>query len=286
MANFSTIGILGGMGPEATNQLCVLITALTPVTKDQDHIPVITYNNPQIPARVSAVRGQSESPVPEMIRTARVLEEAGADMLLMPCNLAHFYLEDIQKAVRIPFLDMIEETVNFTVEHYPHCRRVGIIASTPTIECGIYDKTFRKHDRLLISPDKDEQESKVMAAIYAPDGIKCGHKVKPRALLMEAGHALVEKGAEIIIAGCTEVSLVMKEKDSPFVVIDPMEVVARVAVERAMRGDGGARVKWLLPQAGAGHFGLGEGGVKYEQHFDDDGRRESRDDGQSLRGDL
>jgi aspartate racemase len=239
MADFSTIGILGGMGPEATNRLCALITASTPVTRDQDHIPVITYNNPQIPERVRAVRGESESPVPEMIRTARVLEEAGADMLLMPCNLAHFYLADIQKAVRTPFLNMIEETVNFMVEHYPHCRKVGIVASTPTIECGIYDRAFRRHDRVLIAPGKDEQETKVMRAIYAPDGIKCGYKRKPRALLMEVGQALVSSGAELIIAGCTEASLVMKQKNSPFVVIDPMEVLARVAVERAMRGEKG-----------------------------------------------
>ncbi len=240
MADFSTIGILGGMGPEATNKLCALITALTPVTKDQDHIPVITYNNPQIPDRVRAVRGDSESPVPEMIRTARVLEEAGADMLLMPCNLAHFYLADVQKAIRTPFLNMIEETVSFTVEHYPRCRKVGIVASTPTLECGIYDEAFRRHDCILISPERDEQEAKVMRAIYAPDGIKCGYKRKPGALLMEVGHALVAKGAEVIIAGCTEASLVMKRKDSPFVVIDPMEVIARVAVERAMRGENGS----------------------------------------------
>ncbi len=240
MADFSTIGVLGGMGPEATNKLCALITELTPVTRDQDHIPVITYNNPQIPDRVRAVYGETESPVPEMIRTARVLEEAGAELLLMPCNLAHFYLADVQKAIRTPFLNMIEETVNFTVEHYPHCRKVGLVASTPTIECGIYDKAFRRHDRVLIAPDKDEQEAKVMRAIYAPDGIKCGYKRKPRALLMEVGRALVANGAEVIIAGCTEASLVMKGKNSPFVVIDPMEIIARVAVERAMRGENGS----------------------------------------------
>jgi aspartate racemase len=240
MTNFSTIGVLGGMGPEATNQLCALITASTPVTKDQEHIPVITYNNPQIPERVGAVRGATESPVPEMIRTAQVLERAGARLLLMPCNLAHFYLAEVQKAIRTPFLNMIEETVNFTVEHYPDCRKVGIIASTPTIECGIYDKAFRKHGRTLISPGAEEQEAKVMRAIYAPDGIKCGYKRKPRALLMEVASALVANGAQVIIAGCTEASLVMKLKDSPFIVIDPMEVIARVAVKRAMQGEGGA----------------------------------------------
>jgi aspartate racemase len=238
MTNFSTIGVLGGMGPEATNQFCALITAMTPVTKDQDHVPVITYNNPQIPDRVGAVRGISPSPVPEMIRTARVLEEAGANLLVMPCNLAHFYLAEIQKSIRTPFLNMIEETVKFTTRHYPKGRKVGLIASTPTIECGIYTEAFRRHNRELIVPGALEQESKVMKAIYAPDGIKCGHKEGPRALLTEVAHALALRGAEVIIAGCTEVSLVMKQEDSPFVVIDPMEIAARVAVQRAMRAEG------------------------------------------------
>jgi aspartate racemase len=236
MDGCSTIGILGGMGPEATNMLCALITALTPVSRDQDHIPVITYNNPYIPDRVKAVRGDddAESPVPEMIRTARVLEKAGADMLLMPCNLAHFYIDDIQKQIQIPLLNMIEETVKLTVENYPDCQKVGIVASTPTLECGIYERAFLKHKRILIAPDPLEQETKVMRAIYARDGIKCGYKTKPRALLKEVAQRLADRGAEIIIAGCTEASLVMKQKNSPFVVIDPMEVIARVAVARAM----------------------------------------------------
>jgi aspartate racemase len=237
MAGFSTIGILGGMGPEATNELCALITALTPVTKDQDHIPVITYNNPNIPDRVKAVRNEAESPVPEMARTAQVLERAGADMLLMPCNLAHFYRDDVQKAVRIPLLNMVEETVKHIIENHTDCRTIGIIASTPTIECGLYEKAFRRHDRLLLSPGQEEQDDKVMRAIYGQDGIKCGHKEGPRALLNEAARGLIKRGAQIIIAGCTEASLVMKQKDSPFTVIDPMEVIARVAVRRARQGE-------------------------------------------------
>jgi aspartate racemase len=237
MADFSTIGILGGMGPEATNEICALITALTPVTKDQDHIPVITYNNPLIPDRVKGVRNQGESPVPEMARTAQVLESAGVDMLLMPCNLAHFYWADVQKAVRIPLLNMVEETVKHIIENYPHCRTIGLIASTPTIESGLYEKAFHNYDRRLLSPGQEEQDNKVMRAIYGQDGIKCGHKTGPRALLYEAARGLVERGAQIIIAGCTEASLVLKEKDSAFTVIDPMEVIARVAVRRAMQGE-------------------------------------------------
>jgi aspartate racemase len=235
MLKILTIGVLGGMGPEATNQLCALITANTPVRRDQDHIPVITYNNPHIPERVKAVEGGAgaRSPVPEMTRTAQVLERAGADLLLLPCNLAHFFIADVQASVRIPVLNMIEETVNYTVKNYPHCRRVGLLASTPTIACGIYDRAFRQHDKQLLAPDSDDQASKVMQAIYGREGIKCGHKTEPRKLLQKAAERLLERGAELIIAGCTEVSLVLTRENSSFDVIDPLEIIARVAVAHA-----------------------------------------------------
>jgi aspartate racemase len=225
------------MGPEATNELCSLITALTPAGKDQDHIPVITYNNPRIPDRVKAVCGEGPSPLPEMIRTAEVLERAGASLLLMPCNLAHFYWDDLRQAVRVPLLNMIEETARHAAEKYPDCRKVGIIASTPTIECGLYEKAFREYGRLLVAPEPESQETKVMRAIYGPDGIKCGHKTVPRALLSEVAHGLVAKGAQVIVAGCTEASLVLKHGAESFAVIDPMEVVARVAVEKVLSGE-------------------------------------------------
>jgi aspartate racemase len=233
MSNISTIGILGGMGPEATNQLCALITAHTAVGKDQDHVPVVTFNNSLIPDRVRAAYGGGESPVPEMIRTARVLEQAGAGFLLMPCNLAHLFRGEVQAAVGIPILDMIEETVGYIVEHYPQCRVAGILASTPTLESGLYHESFQKHDKRLLAPGADEQAEFVMKAIYGAQGIKCGFKDAPRALLTGAAERLVGAGAEMIVAGCTEVSLVLNSGNSPFIVIDPLEIIARVAVARA-----------------------------------------------------
>jgi aspartate racemase len=238
MSNISTIGILGGMGPEATNRLCALITAHTPVGKDQDHIPVITFNNSLIPDRVSAAYGGGESPVPEMIRTARVLEAAGADFLLMPCNLAHLFLAEVQAGVQVRILDMIEETAAHIARHYPQSREAGILASTPTLESGLYHRSFQKHGKRLVAPGAEEQAGRVMKAIYGSEGIKCGYKDEPRALLTGAAERLVAAGAEMIIAGCTEVSLVLSSDNSPFTVIDPLEIIARVAVARAGRGDG------------------------------------------------
>jgi aspartate racemase len=239
MSKILTIGVLGGMGPEATNQLCALITAGTAASRDQDHIPVITYNNARIPERVAAVRGDegASNPVPEMSRTAQVLERAGADLLLMPCNLAHFFIADVQAAVSIPVLNMIEETVNYTAANYPQCRRVGLLASTPTIECGIYERAFRKHDRQVLVPDAGQQEDKVMKAIYGSEGIKGGRKTVPRKLLQSAAERLAERGAEVIIAGCTEVSLVLSPEHSSLDVIDPLAIIARVAVAHARPND-------------------------------------------------
>jgi aspartate racemase len=233
MSGVSTIGVLGGMGPEATNRLCALITRLTPVCKDQDHIPVITFNNSLIPERVGAINGSSESPVPEMIRTARILEQAGADMLLMPCNLAHHFIAEVQREIQVPILNMIEETVRFTVTNYPNARRFGLLASTPTIKLGLYESAFARHQRIVLSPSVNDQEFKVMLAIYGPQGIKSGHKREPRTLLLEAACGLAEQGAEVIIAACTEVSLVLEAGSTPVPLVDPLEVLARVAVERA-----------------------------------------------------
>jgi aspartate racemase len=162
-----------------------------------------------------------------------VLERAGADLLLLPCNLAHFFIADVQASVRIPVLNMIEETVNYTVKNYPRFGRVGLLASTPTIACGIYERAFGRHDRQLLVPDAEEQAGKVMQAIYGSEGIKCGHKTEPRKLLQAAAESLLARGAEVIIAGCTEVSLVLTRETSSFKVIDPLEIIARAAVAHA-----------------------------------------------------
>ncbi|HEY9868827.1 MAG TPA: amino acid racemase [Candidatus Obscuribacterales bacterium] len=231
-----TIGILGGMGPDATNRLAELITLMTPAVQDQDHIPVITYNNSKIPSRVEAILRDGPSPAPEMVRSARVLEAAGADLIIVPCNCAHFYLDAVQRSVSIPVLNMIEQTVKYTVKHFPEAATVGLLASTATIASELYSEPLARHGRNLLTPAREEQEEKVMEAIYGPWGIKAGFRTKPRALLTEVAQSLVDRGADLLIAGCTEVSLVIAGKRSPFPVVDPMEVIARAAVRFALSG--------------------------------------------------
>jgi aspartate racemase len=110
---------------------------------------------------------------------------------------------------------------------------VGLLASSPTIQCRIYEEYFSSQGVRVVTPDREAQEFKVMKAIYGEDGIKCGYKDGPQALLKEAANGLVAGGAEVIIAGCTEISLVLSQGSLAVPVVDPLAVVARVAVRLA-----------------------------------------------------
>ena len=113
------IGILGGMGPEATLDLYRDIIRLTPAKRDQDHIRVLIYSNPKIPDRTMGIEQTGESPVPSLIESARILEKGGAGIIAMPCNAAHHFLPEIQRQITIPVLDMIEEACRRLCERFP-----------------------------------------------------------------------------------------------------------------------------------------------------------------------
>jgi aspartate racemase len=229
-----TIGIIGGMGPNATNHFCSLITKLTPAKSDQDHIPVICFNNSAIPSRVNAIFGCGESPLPELVRTARVLESAGADFLIMPCNTAHYFLADLQAAVHIPILDLVEEAVLHLAREFSNVKTVGILGSTPTLNAGLFLNSLKKFGKNVVTPDSDVQDQLVMNAIFGKNGIKAGCLEEPKNQLLKAAEHLKRKGAEVIIAGCTEVSLVLLPEDLDVPLIDPLTVIAGLAIKLAM----------------------------------------------------
>ncbi|AGT34197.1 hypothetical protein OCC_13515 [Thermococcus litoralis DSM 5473] len=152
------IGILGGMGPLATVDLFKRIVLKTPAKKDQDHPRIIIYNNPKIPDRTAYILGKGENPLPELIDSAKKLEKWGADFIIMPCNTAHYFADEIQKAIKIPLINMIEETASY-VEALG-VKRVGILATTGTIVSGIYQKALKKRGiEALIPSEKDQEKS-------------------------------------------------------------------------------------------------------------------------------
>lgn len=228
--NDRIIGILGGMGPEATANLFMSIIRRTRVEKDQDHYRVIIDSNPKIPDRTAAILGHGESPVDSMIQTGRNLEKMGADVILIPCNTAHYFIEEVQAKINIPILNALEELYRYIKGTYPQVGKVGLLATSGTIKTGLYQRYMKEIQ--VVCPKEDTQERLVMEAIYGEHGIKRGNTGSyPLELLKSASMELVNQGAQIIIAGCTEVGLTLKPEHISKPLIDPMDVAANLVTD-------------------------------------------------------
>jgi len=224
------IGILGGMGPEATIDLFYKIIKSTPAEKDQDHLRIIIDNNPKIPDRTTAILGKGEDPLPALQETARNLEKAGADLIIIPCNTAHYFLPSIQESVKIPILNMIEETAKETQRKTPQIKKVGLLASIGIYKTEIYHQHFKKFNIEVISPEEKDKEE-VMKVIYAVKAGDLSEEVKRN--ILKIAQKLIDKGVEAIITGCTEIPLILKEGDVPVPLIDPTKVLAEIAIQEA-----------------------------------------------------
>lgn len=229
--NERVIGILGGMGPEATVELYYRIIRTTNVQRDQDHIKTIIYSNPKVPDRTKAILGNGESPLPEMIKTAKTLEKAGADFIIIPCNTAHYFINELRESVNIPILNMIELTAKKVKEEFPKIKRAGLIATDGTVNSEIYHKNFNEIKVDTLSPPNNLQKE-VMKAIY--EHIKKGDLDGGRKILLKVAENLHTQGSQIILCGCTEVSLVLKEGDVSAPILDPLQVLAETAVRVAL----------------------------------------------------
>ncbi|MGI8313688.1 aspartate/glutamate racemase family protein [Halobacillus mangrovi] len=231
--NDKIIGILGGMGPEATAECYMKIIRATNASKDQDHFRVIIDSNAKIPDRTEAISGRGENPVPEMVHAAKNLEELDVDVALIPCMTAHFFIDEVQKEVSFPLLNAFLELKKYISDYYPSVSKIGVLATTGTLETGLFEKYLDHLD--VIYPSPISQNDKVMQAIYGENGIKSGNTDgEPLHLLKEASQELLDNGAELIISGCTEIGLVLKPYHLPTPLLDPMEVVANVVVKETV----------------------------------------------------
>jgi len=237
------IGIVGGVGPSATVDLMNKIIALTPAKRDQDHIRLIVEHNPEIPDRTENLVSEGADPTISLYSACKKLEANDADLIAIPCNTAHAYVERIQRHLMIPIVNMVFEAIEYSKRHYPDCRTIGLLATTGTVKSRIYHELMQGTGLHLIEPDNDFQE-KVMDAIYGDEGVKAGFvEGECREALLAALAHLVEKGAEIVILGCTELPLILPQvEDFPvagrsIVILDPTEILARKCVE--LRGQMG-----------------------------------------------
>jgi len=229
-----TLGILGGMGPEATAYFYELIIRKTKVEKDQDHMRVIIWSNPEVPPRTDATLGLGPSPVPLLVEGAKGLVAAGAELIAMPCVSAHYFIYDVQAQVDFQFISLLDESLKWAQDKVPGLKKAGLISSTGTKVSRMFHNTFGRAGIDVLAPDEDEQEDVVMEAIFGKGGIKAGvMSGRPKEMIVGMARALVARGAEAIIAGCTEVPLVLKEEDIPVPLIEPMSITAEACIREA-----------------------------------------------------
>lgn len=225
-----TLGILGGMGPEATAYFFELIIRNTAADEDQDHVPVIIRSDPRIPHRTRAILEGGPSPLPFLVEGVKALRAAGADLAVMPCVTAHHFLPELTARVKIPFVSLLDESREFLRKQYPGVRKVGLVATTGTMRSGIVHDALALAGIEVLTPSEADQ-SRVMEAIYGPKGIKAGFTAgSPRRSVLAVARRLVLEGAQAVMAGCTEIPLVLRAEDLDVPFVEPMLVGARACV--------------------------------------------------------
>lgn len=223
-----TVGILGGMGPLATAELLRSITLLTDAASDNEHLRVIADSNTAIPDRTAAILYGGKDPRPQMIASAKLLQNAGADFFIIPCNTAHYFLNDIASQVSIPYISMIEETVR-EVERQGFTT-VGVLSTSGTAQSGVYSNAFEARGIKPLVPNADEQ-THVTDVIYK--GVKAGNFDLDVSGLRRLVGRLANDGAEVLILGCTELPMAFEAWKLPGKTLDPSRILAMRAIEYA-----------------------------------------------------
>ncbi len=209
----------------ATAYFLQLMTQMTDAATDQNHIEVLIHSKPQIPDRTRFILGKSnKSPVPDMVAVGEALAEQGAELLAIPCITAHFFQKELEETIGVPIINAIEETVDYLRNH--GCRKVGIMATDGTIESGIFQQAL-EHGGIQVVVPGEAGQGKVMHLIY--ENVKAGRPLE-YSLFEEVAEELFAQGAQVILLGCTELSLIKKEFVLAPGFLDVMEVLARKAV--------------------------------------------------------
>ena len=219
------IGILGGMGPAATADLFSKIIVSTKAANDQEHLHVIIDSNTSIPDRTEALIHGGEDPTEQLTLSARRLAAAGAELIAMPCNTAHGFYDAVCAAVDIPGLHMITRTAQELLRKGIKC--AGLLATDGTVQSGIYERCFEGSGIELLTPSPAAQAA-VMQLTY--EGVKAGRRDFDTSEFKKAAQELLDRGAQTLILGCTELPPAFEMYDLHYPHIDPTLVLARAAV--------------------------------------------------------
>ena len=221
------LGVLGGMGPQATQMFYQFVLDRTDAMRDQDHLPALILSDTAMPDRTSAIlSGNTEEIYARLRQDAKLLEQCGCTAIAIPCNTSHFFLDRVQEQISIPILHMIRETAKVLVAQGR--KRPGILATDGTVRSGLYQKECAALGMEAVVPDEATQKL-VMSIIY--DEIKQGEQGS-REKFAQIDRALRSAGCDCAILACTELSVFATYHSLPPYYLDAMMVLAEQSVKR------------------------------------------------------
>ncbi len=216
-----TLGIIGGMGPMATAYFMTLITAMTDAATDQEHIRMLISSTPAIPDRTGYILNQNaQNPVPDIVREGCLLRVAGAKLLAMPCITAHYFHDELEEKIALPIIHRIRETAVYLKDR--KIRKAGLMATDGTIQSHVFGNILAEYGIDCIVPDETHQKI-VMKLIY--EDVKAGRSIDPEEFA-SVTESLKEAGAEVVLLGCTELSVIKRDFPMPDRILDVMEVLS------------------------------------------------------------
>lgn len=222
-----TIGILGGMGPEATILLQRKVMNAVPARDDSDHIPLLIDMNPQVPSRIAhLIDGTGEDPGPILGTMARRLQDAGCAALAMPCNTAHHYAAAITSAVQVPLLNMIDLAAHHAAKTVERGGCVGILASPAVRKTGLFERALAPQGISVIWPDPDDAMLSAIKLIKADGPVQAA-----RDSLTRASSELLKTGATLQFIACSEFSLIADSVASGVQAVDTIDLLAQAIID-------------------------------------------------------
>ena len=224
------VGILGGMGPAATVDLMARLLAATPATRDADHLRLFVDCNPQVPDRNDAIEQDGPSPESVLVAMAQGLERQGADLLAIACNSAHAWADDIRAGTAIPLVSMIDATIAAIARDHPGACRIGLLAADACLGANLYQAPLSAAGYEVLLTD---DQPAFMALIYGVKAGDTGAAARTGMAALAAG--LVARGAEVIVAACTEVPFLLGAADCTVPLVDSTEALVHAVIAEATR---------------------------------------------------
>jgi len=222
------LGILGGMGPAASAEYITRLIQQTPATCDQEHIPFVLWSNPQIPDRSTSLRNEDDRPLPFLLQGVQVLKAVGCDLVVIPCNTAHFWYDEMVK-LKVPIVHIVDSVADALRDVGVNGGTIGVMGTQATVELGLYQYKLNKQGWNCIVPDRSEMDFFVQPAI---DLIKSGQLDQAHDMFMPVVDSLILRGARAVVLGCTEIPLAVREESRNNVpLINSIDSLVKAAIK-------------------------------------------------------